>query len=277
MANMDMASMSNDSFSWRRVMMVARYWWPRLRTKFWIFVGYSILAGLLGGVIDLELKSFKGIVLVSLTVWIAYLSPAVFGKSRGRALDVALPARNSEKMTFLLVYSVMIIPLVTCGVSQILYCLVVGKSFEALMSNEIISGISGVAFDMVYVVSTVEDLKYITFIYDTAAIIFMSLCTLYFSQRFDRNAAIKAIGISICFALIPNFIFGMGVGIYGFHQGFTGAVNGCPEAEIVKNVEDLFIGNLLPIYLKSVMVVYMALIIIFMYLFVKRFPRRQAI
>lgn len=105
-------SLFSDSFSWQRVMMVARFYWPRLRTPLLLFVLVSAVSGFLNAWL---MQSVLGLVISALPsmilAWIFYLFPLIFTRNQSPVTETLLPATAAEKSVFFIVMCLLVNPI----------------------------------------------------------------------------------------------------------------------------------------------------------------------
>ena len=95
-----------DRFSWQRVWLVARYYYPALRNQIILYPILSLAIALIGVYGDLDsgwtimLSGLSSFLLWLLYVW----SAGVFTFHSSLPIEVSLPARDSEKATFIVLY-----------------------------------------------------------------------------------------------------------------------------------------------------------------------------
>ncbi|MDE5886867.1 MAG: hypothetical protein K2H46_04680 [Muribaculaceae bacterium] len=102
----------SDSFSFRRVGALFAYYFPTLRKQFFTYLGISMLftALILIPVPD-DMRTGFFTFLWTIIYWMWYLGPiAIVGKGRMETVDRLLPTKASEKLVFLLIWYVIVIP-----------------------------------------------------------------------------------------------------------------------------------------------------------------------
>lgn len=258
---------TSDKFSFTRFRMVAAYWWPRLRTQFFIFLLVSAALGLLGGMLDRFADSIFGNSLASFPDYLAFVGAAIFAGKKGREFNTALPAANSEKISFRLIYSLLVIPCITIVLSILMYSLVIGPD-----NCEMHMGL--------YLKEKGLDANFLTrlrplIIFSNVMIpLALSMVTLYCATFIQRNAAIKSIAISLGSYICISFALGIAVGIYavilGFEHGYAGA-----EPDITE-ITDMVQNNIMPGYMWFMSVLCTIILALFLTLYIKRFPRVQS-
>lgn len=114
--------MNDNSFSWARTRLVARYYYPNLR---WQVIAYPA-AGLAIGLLNYLLYSTEWGFLVAALVSIisgalVYFGPLIFIRRSNRVVETMLPATGAEKSTFLIPYCIIFLPLCVYGLSAAVY------------------------------------------------------------------------------------------------------------------------------------------------------------
>ncbi|MCM1504210.1 MAG: hypothetical protein NC127_03330 [Muribaculum sp.] len=105
-----------DSFSCRRAAMVGRFYLPRLK---WQLIAYPIasvcLSLLFSVFIKIELPALVIAPLSSILSYMVYLGPLFFLVMAAREVETSLPATAGEKASFMIMYSMIVIPLLVYG------------------------------------------------------------------------------------------------------------------------------------------------------------------
>ncbi len=109
----------SDSFSWQRVCMVGRYYYPALRTQVILYPLISMAIGIISffmfyllGKTGVSAILLYGLLFFVLTM-MYYWSPGVFAHNSCQAIETILPARSSEKATFILLYALIGVSILT--------------------------------------------------------------------------------------------------------------------------------------------------------------------
>lgn len=208
-----------DNFCWKRVWMTARAWWPRLRWEIYIMIALAIVAGLLGGYIDLYFNSTLGATLSGYICQLFIYMPAIFGMEKGRDMMRLLPAKNSEKGVFMLIYSLVILPLIAIGFTNLCYYGINTQfSLESYISNTFKDADINLSFpNLFFYISIASSL--ITFLTYTMMVLFIATKT-------RKNAVVKSIVFPILFSLSLGIIIGIAFGVLGIYMGYTDAISG---------------------------------------------------
>ena len=107
-------------FSWQRLSLVARYYYPLLRPQILIYpLTALVLAVIRSALNHSELGILSDGMLDSFLNFMMYFSPCIFAKRSDRYIETMLPATGAEKSVFILTYCLVILPLLTWGLH---YC-----------------------------------------------------------------------------------------------------------------------------------------------------------
>lgn len=105
---------NSDSFSFNRVGAMFAYYFPTLRKQFIVYLGISLFfAGLL--LIPGSDNMRTGFYSLTWTIlyWMWFLAPlSMVGRGRSGTIDRLLPVKASEKLVFLLLWFMVVIPIV---------------------------------------------------------------------------------------------------------------------------------------------------------------------
>lgn len=193
--------------------------------------------------------------LASLTTFMAILAPIVFGMKQGREMSQTIPASNAEKLTFMALYSLVFIPLITIVISDIPVKILCGDVESEFMRQEVGFDISRSRMMWMTVASMGQVIAIMTLV-------------LIISTTTRRHSVILSVLWGLGLAVIPNFIIGIISGI----MGFMDAYNGMPMNEtimaqkIVGMVQKLmFVEGIIAIAAIPVMI----------WILIKRFPKVQ--
>lgn len=257
-------SLSADRFSWKRVWTIFTYWWPRLRTQFWLYLGISLVFGPVCGFFDLMFDSIAGSQLQGIGSYLGFLGPAIFAMKKGRELDVTLPARNSEKTAFFLIYTVVLLLLMYP--MSIIYWLINGNHFKSMLMAELApvgmeDMFSGFFYDSVWFLNVGYSLS-------------LSMICLYCAIFFKHNAVIKSICVTLGALWGPSLLTGLIAGFHAFEIGYKTAMDNLPATP------DQILAELTP-WLSTVMVIltliFIAAMFVLLWLFIRNYPKRQVL
>lgn len=111
--------------------MLFRYWFPRFDYRIWIFPVVVLACGLLSLCFSLQENSPEGVTILSMAYYAIILGPLVFAGRRAPEIRATLPVKTSELYVFLLIVSLVIIPLVVSSLSELFaYCCGVNLTSE---------------------------------------------------------------------------------------------------------------------------------------------------
>ncbi len=193
-----------DRFSWHRVGMIVRYWWPLLRLKLLMFLIISIVVGLTAVSFYRVYNDYAVMQITGLTTYLCIFGSAVFGKKGGHQMRVGLPARNSEKLTFLLIFNLLVLPLVTVVPCSLIMWLVDENPFHLVMN---VIGIN----DPVYFFITAQIFSYLM-------MLVASMVCMWTATTARRSAFLKAICFSLITFVAPSFLTGLLIGLNAFKE-----------------------------------------------------------
>lgn len=117
-----------DAFSWRRVSMVANYYKPRIRWQLMFYPLISLVAFALGMMAYNPGTPESGFWFTGLLQYFVMFGPLVIAFRRDWDMSITLPARASEKATFLVIYSLVILPVLALAPCDIAMNIAYGRS-----------------------------------------------------------------------------------------------------------------------------------------------------
>lgn len=204
---------TDDRFSWHRVWMIVRYWWPLLRWKLLFFVLFGVASGLIASIFYNVYGDYSSFQITGLATYICIFGNAVFGKKAGRQMHVGLPARNSEKLTFLLAYNLLLLPLASVIPCSLTMMIGMGEWPDQIVQT-IFQTVGLKDMGMFY---------YTAQCYSTTLMMLASLVCLWIATTARRHAFAKAIGFSLLTFMAPSFLMGLivGIGAYAFMKPVT--------------------------------------------------------
>lgn len=251
----------NDRFSWKRVWMVMNYWWPLLR---WKLLTFFLLSAVSAFAAVISFKTFNNYTMLQLTgvsTYICIFGSSVFGKKAGRQMNVALPARNSEKLTFLLIYNLVILPLVSIVPCSLASMLAFGQMPEEIYRTIIsAAGIGTGHFSNLY---------WPVNFYSTLLMLVASMVCLWTATTARNNAFGKAIIFSLLTFICPSFLSGILMGLEAFAEFGDAAVNLDTDTML-----SMLFHNAMVIF--SILAVLLTIVwIICLSLFIRNFNKRQ--
>lgn len=104
---------SPDRFSMGRLAMVARYYWPTVRLQVIIYPAVSLLAGIIIALCKNHMTAallLTGLLTMPLSLLLNF-GPLVFAFKSNQEIETLIPARTSEKTTFLILYNMVVMPI----------------------------------------------------------------------------------------------------------------------------------------------------------------------
>lgn len=245
---------ADDKFSWRRVLAVAVYWWPRTRLPLLCFFLVSLLFCLLCGLLHAGGLDWKMVIFdngaVSLSQWMVMLAPAIFASRVGRQITYTLPALNSEKMTVQLIYSFVMVPLVTLLPVALVYFPITGEWLYAVEIKEMLSldilGLEKWSLMLINAVSMGSSI----------------MITLAMTVLVRKGGVLR-----VCLTVVAAVI------VFGFLMGLMSAV--ISLMNIGGMTDPAYISGIIIKSMIVIMSIYLVAGITFLYLYVRRFAQRQ--
>ncbi|MDE6383231.1 MAG: hypothetical protein K2K79_02635 [Paramuribaculum sp.] len=103
---------ATDRFSWRRIGMVARYYYPSFKRPLIIFPLMSLVVGIFTLLsVRYEFNLFFSGTLSTILTFTYYWSPVIFNRIESSQLTTSLPCRWSERATFVMAIALLGLPL----------------------------------------------------------------------------------------------------------------------------------------------------------------------
>lgn len=231
-------------------MMVFRYWLPRLR---WQLIAYpaaslvcSILAVLLYRCFDLEVSA--SLVPMGLMNYMVLFGALPFATAAGRSLSMSIPARNSEKATFALLYTLVALPLLVYVPGEIIFRIFTDESAFMEKIAPVMMHLTGVGMAIMTV-------------YSIAGTLGGAVTGLFVTVKARTHRIIKTLGFAYLVPTAPGFVVGLVAGIVGVRKGLEAARTGAmPDQNAL--TADIF-QTIMPAItvLAAIMVVYLAVMI----------------
>ncbi len=231
---------TNNSFSWKRVGMVARFYYPRLKWQLALYPLAAFLFTLAGGYL---LKAGFPAILISpfssIASWMVYLGPLFLIIKSSREVETMLPATAKEQATCLILYAALLLPLIT--------------SIPGWAGSFVVFGTMNLTSVMSYInfpPEAKEALEYIgpelnrTSYYGVFTVVTCSLITLLTVVRAKRNRII----LSIVFVIAFNFVMTIIGVIAMFSKMFSdgGVISRIQDGTPVDETTKEFIQELFP-------------------------------
>lgn len=229
----DKSLFTSDSFSFSRVAALFAFYFPTLRKQLFIYLTVSILysALLLIPVSDEMRVGFYSF-FWTVIYWMWYLAPiSIVGKGRMGTIDRLLPTKASEKLTFLLLWYVVVIPL-----SLILLPLCV----EYLVYPTLGTDYQKFKAFLHLRLQTSWMMMAITYLGNICA----SLGCLYAVLKARHNkilfGILSAVGVQIVLGIIGAIYSGYELTAKAFKQGFNDGLAGKPKLDDMELVQMTF-------------------------------------
>lgn len=187
--NATTSSSSAYTFSWQRVSMIARYYYPSLRTQIVLYPTISIVLAVIitlgrpavvsivtGGEKALGISNFFSTMAVGLAgtacQFMFYLAPIIFIR-RSRDIDISLPALWKEKATFVMLYLFVFIPLALYGpmftINAIGDIISTHELASTILDSGITIGTQEISYDSLSLFLPMSVCAYIVFSYPKAS------------------------------------------------------------------------------------------------------------
>lgn len=210
----------SDRFSLQRLGMVARFYFPRLKKQIIFYPLLSLITVLLTvGAAKLEFVPTSLLTpLGLLSTLLLWLGPAVFTMQEGPETEALLPAKGSEKALFIILYSIVGIPLLinlfSFVTSYFSHDLLNGMLFGANATNDLKA--AGLSPEFIFdIIDSIRQNKLII-IGSTLISAFPCLVTLYTVMRCHRHR--------IVWSLVWNAVYLVSLGVITFIAGFIAAI-----------------------------------------------------
>lgn len=109
-----MKEITDSMFSWRRVLMFGHYYSPTVTKQLIIYAAFSLMCSILVFIVPLEAQSAITSACNMALSFMVYLAPLILAR-RGydRIYERLIPATALEKLTFYLLYFLVVVPLAT--------------------------------------------------------------------------------------------------------------------------------------------------------------------
>lgn len=194
--NTAVALPSADRFSWRRVAMIARYYYLPLRRAIILFPLLSFAVGMFSFFsIRYEINIFFSGTLSTILSFLYYWSPIIFNRVEQSQLTLSLPCRWSERATFVMLFSLIGLPILIFAPSYLL-----SELGKYLYNDNYVSLLSNWNIDNNSIVSDPYKLL------NLSMSLFPFSVTLYTMFRARKNRPLKAMLLSLA-AMVGETIF----------------------------------------------------------------------
>ncbi|MEE1207201.1 MAG: hypothetical protein UHP27_03405 [Muribaculaceae bacterium] len=249
---------NTDRFSWKRVGAVARYYSPVTRRACWLLPLLSLciyLVSLICYATDspMLMRYFVG--------WITYViifSPAFFASQHGRETEITLPAKNSEKYVYYLLFCYVVVPVITMLPLEILLNLT--TNYDVAMNAELMKNVNFAKAALKF--STGE-----MYLYTYLTTVSMTSVGLYSVMASRRRRLLKA----FLLPLAVQFAIGFVIGMMGSIMGIKAAISGLNPDQVASNITDVVLVSTY-----ASMTIFVLLFIVCTYLTWRRVCDRQA-
>lgn len=235
---------TDNSFSWKRTGMVARFYYPRLK---WQLLLYPLLALAFNLTLGYLIKAEIPIVLISpffhILSWAVYFGPLFLIIKSSREVETTLPATAKEQATCLILYAALLLPLTTTIPSWIGYFIVFGTFDWA----EIISYINLPA-ESKQVIDYMSTFLNRSHYYSISIVTACSLITLLTVVRAKRNRIILSIAFVVAFNFAMTLVAIATMLVYMFSD--NGIIN---EIKKGHSSDDILIQDLMTNIMPSTM------------------------
>lgn len=254
---------NRDRFSWLGVWDVTKFWWPVLKWEFWILLGYTALVSVLAVTVEMHILVMLWSLAVTPITYMVMCASSLFGLKSMRERFITLPALNSEKLVFTLLWTFVVVP----GISELILNAVFYLHWNEAPYNVLLSTI-----EMQDSVAAMSVGHLTAFKLWSIAMMAAGMITCLYSAEMSRSHnIIKGIGFSILVYCIPSFLIGLMAGLTGFRLGREGAFDGGVSVE--QAMTSLF--DTIVIYVNILGVVMLGYFVVMLTLYIRKFAKRQ--
>lgn len=247
-----------NAFSPGRLRMVFRFWWPTLQRYLLVFFLCSVAISVVTSLVALHNGSLMAYQFAGVPAYFAVFGSAVFGSRKGREQSIVLPATSNEKATFMLLYTLVALPLVSYVTSGLISYFISGET----MVNMAIESVH-----LKY--SSSECLWFFGF--SLLVNLMAALTCLYFAVMSRTHIYIKSIGLGFVVMSAPSFLVGFMAGIGTFNDLDMASMS--PVFDPSLTVSSFF--EKMMAWIKIMVLPIVVIIAGIIVLFYQRFPRRQ--
>lgn len=254
---------NRDRFSWSGILDVAKFWWPVLKWEFWILLGYTVLVSILAVSVEMHILVMLWSLAVTPITYMVMCASSLFGLKSMRERFITLPALNSEKLVFTLLWTFVVVP----GISELILNAVFYLHWGEAAYNVLLSTI-----EIQDNVAAISEGHLTAFKMWSIAMMAGGMITcLYCAEMSRSHNIIKGIGFSILVYCIPSFLIGLMAGLTGFRLGKEGAFDG--RVSVEQAMTSLF--DTIVIYVNILGVVMLVYFVVMLTLYIKKFAKRQ--
>lgn len=215
----------SDNFSLRRAISFGRCFQPMLRIQMMVYPAVALLYCLSIVTLGKTPLGIPVVALISLVVAaLMYLSPLVFTSGSGLVVETELPIRGDEKAIFMIVYSLVLMPLLLLVPQWVLHWLAGNIYTEWFTDN-------------VFIKTT--ELSDFTFLNIAQSVAPAAVC-LFCVSAYQRRRVLMPIVWTICATMGIGILSGVLVIVKLFSNGFIDGLTDQPamtdEKQIVDNI-----------------------------------------
>lgn len=254
---------NRDRFSWSGVLDMAKFWWPVLKWEFWILLGYTVLVSVLAVSVEMHILVMLWSLAVTPITYMVMCASSLFGLKSMRERFITLPALNSEKLVFTLLWTFVVVP----GISELILNAVFYLHWGEAAYSVLLSTI-----EIQDNVAAISEGHLTAFKLWSIAMMAGGMITcLYCAEMSRSHNIIKGIGYSILVYFIPSFLIGFMAGLTGYRLGKDGAFDGGVSVE--QAMTSLF--DAIVIYINILGVVVLVYFVVMLTLYIRKFAKRQ--
>lgn len=122
--------------SWKRLLSVGRYYWPRLRWQVMLYPVISVLVFIAYALLHKGGFNTGAATVLGVISYMVEFAPLVLALRNDRETDIMLPVCGTEKFLFLIGYFLIIVPLLAYLPSELLSLLVYGQTDKYLVLRQ---------------------------------------------------------------------------------------------------------------------------------------------
>ncbi|MDE7443248.1 MAG: hypothetical protein K2M65_03715 [Muribaculaceae bacterium] len=210
-----------NRFSWHRFGMVARFYYPRLKKQLILYPSLSLLTLL----VTIAIANFTFIPyslltpLGMLTTLLLWLGPAVFTMNESPETETLLPAKGSEKALFIMLYSIVGIPVLLH-----LFSFIANFYTNDLIENIVIN--SNAQHDIDKLGKNIDEIyQIIDMVRHNTVVLLSSMILSVFPCIMTLFVVMRARYHRIIWAIVWNVVYFISIGVMMFIAGFTAAIS----------------------------------------------------
>lgn len=221
----------SDNFSLRRAISFGRSFQPMLRIQMMVYPAVALLYCLSIVTLGKSPLGIPVVALISLVVAaLMYLSPLVFTSGSGLVVETELPVRGDEKATFMIAYSLVLMPLVLLVPQWILHWLANNIYTEWFTDNIFVK---------------TSELNNYTFLNIAQSIAPAAVC-LFCVSAYQRRRVLMPIVWTICATMGIGILSGVLVIVKLFSNGFIDGLTDQPAMTDENLIVDKIMNQVSP-------------------------------